>query len=114
PAFWSECGYTTGLVIDKAVESLHGDVSDKEKFLDALKKVSLKDAPRGPMKLDNLGNPIENLYVYKVQKGKSGLENVVVDTFPNVSQFWHYDPEKFMESPEYSRSIPICKFCSDK
>jgi branched-chain amino acid transport system substrate-binding protein len=114
PSFWSECGYTTGMFIDKAVQSLHGDVSDKEKFLDALMKVSLSDAPRGPVKLDEHGNPIENMYVFKVQKGKNGLENQIIETFPNVSQFWKYNPDKFMEMPEYSRSVPVCKYCSEK
>ena len=27
--------------------------------------------------------------------------NVVIDTIPQVSQFWNYDPEEFLEFPTY-------------
>ena len=47
PSSYSENAYTTGLWMEKAVESLKGDTSDKEKLLAALRQVELKDAPRG-------------------------------------------------------------------
>ena len=66
--------------------------------MEALKKVELKDVPRGPMKLDDYGNPIQNIYVRKVEKVGGELQNTVIHTYPNVSQFWKYKPEEFLEA----------------
>jgi hypothetical protein len=30
---------------------------------------------------------------------------------PSVSQFWTYDPKKFLEQPVYSREFPPCRHC---
>ena len=46
----------------------------------ALRKVEIADAPRGPVKLDAAGNPIQNVYVRKVERNKEGeLQNTVID-----------------------------------
>jgi len=34
------------------------------------------------------------------------LVNTSVETFPDVSQFWTYDPKQFLAAPTYSRDIP--------
>jgi branched-chain amino acid transport system substrate-binding protein len=31
------------------------------------------------------------------------LQNTVIDTFPNVSQFWTYSPVEYLKQPLYSR-----------
>ena len=72
-------------------------------MLAALKQVELKDLPRGPMKLDHYGNPVQNIYVRKVEKVGGELRNTVIHTFPNVSQFWKYKPEEYMQKPFYGR-----------
>ena len=88
---------------------INGDVENRAKLLAALKQVELKDVPRGPMKLDHYGNPIQNIYVRKVEKVKGELQNTVIHTFPNVSQFWKYKPEEFLKQPVYSRDFPPMK-----
>jgi branched-chain amino acid transport system substrate-binding protein len=30
----------------------------------------------------------------------------VIQTYPNVSQFWKYDPKTFLAQPVYSREYP--------
>ena len=35
--------------------------------------------------------------------------NAVIHTYPNVSQFWKYDPKQFLASPVYSRDYPPAK-----
>ena len=92
--------------IGKAVESLNGNVEDKEKVLAALKSVQLKDAPRGPMTLDDRGNPIENIYVRRVVKIHDRLENKVIETFPHVSQFWKWSEDEYLKRPPYSKDYP--------
>jgi branched-chain amino acid transport system substrate-binding protein len=111
PSWFAEGGYTSGLLIGKAIESLKGDVSNSERILAALKKAQVPDAPRGPVKLDEYANPVENIYVRKVQKVNGQLQNTVIATFKDVSQFWHWPPAEFLKQPVYSRTYPPCKDC---
>ena len=91
--------------------AINGDVENREKFLEALKKVEIPDAPRGPLKLDAYGNPIQNIYIRKVEKKDGELWNTVIYTYPAVSQFWKYKPEEFLKQPVYDRNYPPCKHC---
>jgi len=60
----------------------------------------------GPRELDAYGNPIYDVYIRKVVKRADGkFWNVPTTTYPNVSQFWKYDPETYMKQPPYSRSF---------
>jgi branched-chain amino acid transport system substrate-binding protein len=102
-SLFAEGTYTAGLWLKKAIEAIDGDVEDKPKLLEALKSVELLDAPRGPMKLDAYGNPIQNIYIRRVERVAGVLQNTVIHTFPRVSQFWNYDPGTYMKEPAYSR-----------
>ena len=52
------------------------------------------------------GNPIYDVYIRKVVKRPDGKYwNVPIETYPNVSQFWKYDPETYLKQPAYSRSF---------
>ncbi len=112
PSYFSETNYTSGRWINEAVKAIGGDVEDREKFLAALRKVEIADAVRGPLKLDAHGNPIQNIYIRKVERNKDGeLQNTVILTVPAVSQFWKYQPEEFLKQPVYSRDVPPCRYC---
>ncbi|MBI1736908.1 MAG: ABC transporter substrate-binding protein [Candidatus Rokubacteria bacterium] len=111
PSYYSEVCYTTGRWINEAARAIGGDVENREKFLAALRKVEVPDAPRGPVKLDAHGNPIQNIYIRKVEKKGGELWNTVIHTYPSVSQFYHYKPEEFLKQPVYDRNFPPCKHC---
>ena len=111
PGYYAEASYTAARWIAEAAKAVGGNVEDKEKFLAALKKVEISDAPRGPIKLDTYGNPIQNIYVRKVEKRDGELWNTVIQTFTGVSQFWKYKPEEFLKQPVYDRNYPACKHC---
>ena len=112
PSYFAETNYTSGRWIHDAVKALNGNVEDREALLAALRKVEIADAPRGPVKLDAAGNPIQNVYIRKVERNKEGeLQNTVLVTIPAVSQFWKYRPEEFLKQPVYSRDFPPCKAC---
>src|SRR5258705_1805276 len=103
PSYYSESMYTGGKWLVAAIEALHGHVENHEALLDALRKAQVTDAPRGPVSLDEYGSPIQNVYVRKVERVNGELQNVVIDTFPNVSQFWKYNPAGYLKQPLYSR-----------
>jgi branched-chain amino acid transport system substrate-binding protein len=96
-------------LIDQAVASLRGEVGDPEKLVKAFKSVDLKETPRGPLKLDAYGNAIQNIYIRKVEMVGGALQNTVIHTYPEVSQFWKYKPEEFLKQPVYSRDYPPLK-----
>ncbi|RJQ48672.1 MAG: ABC transporter substrate-binding protein [Desulfobacteraceae bacterium] len=108
-SYYSEGTYTGARWIVEAIKSINGDVENREKMLKALKQVALTDVPRGPMKLDNYGNPIQNIYVRKVEKVGGALQNSVIHTYSDVSQFWKAKPEEFLKQPVYSREFPPVK-----
>jgi branched-chain amino acid transport system substrate-binding protein len=108
-SYYSEGCYTAARWIVEAIKAVNGDVENREVFMKALKKVELSDVPRGPLKLDSYGNPIENIYIRKVERVGGELQNTVIYTYPNVSQFWNYKPEEFLKQPVYSRDYPPLK-----
>src|ERR671923_791356 len=111
PSYYSEGTYVAGIALKAALEATGGDIENVDKFVGALRRVDLSDAPRGPIKLDDFGNPVQNVYVRRVEKVNGRLQNTVVHTFPNVSQFWTYKPDDFLKAPAYSRDYPPCKAC---
>ena len=111
PSYYAETCYTNMRWIVEAIRAINGKVEDREAFLAALKKVELKDFPRGPVVIDKWGNPIQNIYVRKVERVGGQLQNSVIFTYPAVSQFWQYNPDEFLKMPLYTRDYPPCKYC---
>jgi len=111
PSFYSEDCYTGARIISEAVKAIGGRVEDRAALMAAVRKVEIADAPRGPVQMDPYGNPTQNIYIRKVEKVGGKLQNTVIYTYPNVSQFWKYNPEEFLKQPVYSRDFPPCKHC---
>ena len=111
PSFYSENCYTGAPIITEAVKAIGGRVEDRAALMAALRKVEIADAPRGPVQMDPYGNPTQNIYIRKVEKVGGKLQNTVIYTYPNVSQFWKYNPEEFLKQPVYARDFPPCKHC---
>ena len=116
PSYFSESNYTTAMMIDDVMKQTKGTFPGPEAFI--AKMLALKvDAPRGPVSFDDMRNPIQNIYIKKVEKtkmfgyDKDELWNVVIKTYPAVSQFWTYGKDAFLKQPVYSRDFPPCKYC---
>ena len=98
-----KANYTTAQMVDEAMQKSGGKFPGPEKFIQTM--LSLKiDAARGPVSFDDMRNPIENIYIRKVEKtklfgdAKPELWNIVIKTYPNVGQFWTYGKDKFLNS----------------
>ena len=110
PSYFHAVMYSAGRWILEAARSLDGNVEDRDRLLAALRKASeTTEDPRGPIKLDEYGNPTENVYIVRVEKVGGRLQNTVIHTYPMVSQFWTYRPEEFLKTPAYDRSYPPVK-----
>ncbi len=108
PGFYAAATYVEGEVLEAALESVKGRIEDKTAFMKALRATKV-DTVRGPVSFDEYGNVVGNVYIRKVERKGGRLVNTVIYTYPNVSQFWTYDPKEFLKNPVYSRDWPPAK-----
>lgn len=116
PSYFSESNYTTAMMIDDVMKETGGKWPGAEAFIAKMAALHV-DSVRGPLSFDESRNVVQNIYIKKVEKtklfgyGKPELWDVVVKTYPKVSQFWTYGRDAFLKQPLYSRNFPPCKFC---
>jgi len=116
PSYYSEANYTTAQWIDETLTKAGGKYPGAIEFIKLMRGIKI-DAVRGPVALDDRLTAVQNIYIKKVEKrtmfgyDKPELWNTVIKTYPNVSQFWTYDKDKFLAQPLYSRDFPPCKYC---
>jgi len=108
PGFYAAATYVEGAVLQTALEAVKGRIEDKPAFMKALRSIRA-DTARGPVAFDEYGNIVGNVYIRKVERKEGRLVNSVIYTYPNVSQFWTYDPKEFLKNPVYSRDWPPAK-----
>jgi len=115
PGQYAALLYGNCQVLDAGLKAAGGDSSDREKFMAALRSVSLTDTPRGPIKFDHLNNVIGTIYIRRLGKegAKYGLKlwNKTIHTYENVSQFWTWPEKEFLAHPVYSRDYPPLTKC---
>lgn len=112
PSYYGEATYTGAEFLDKGLAAVHGNLGDPVAFIKTARGIKVSNAPRGPVALDGYGAPVQNIYIRKVEQSHGSLENVVVRTYPAVTQFWTFDHANFLAHPVYSRSYPPCNACS--
>ena len=110
PGFYTAGTYTAGLWLEEAMKRVKGKFEDKPAFIRALHEVKLDRGPMGPIRLGEYGKPILNIYIRKVERKDGQLVNTTIATYPEVSQFWTYDPNQFIAGPQYSRDVPAAKY----
>ena len=107
--FYAAALYVNGQILEAALKATGGKVDNRDALIKAIRAVSLTETPRGPVKFDDYGNLVFTVYIRRVEKRDGKLVNVTIKTYPNVSQFWHYDPKKFLAEPVFSRDYPPLK-----
>jgi branched-chain amino acid transport system substrate-binding protein len=116
PGYYSETNYTTAQLIDEVMKKTGGKWPGGKQFINIMQGLKI-DAARGPVSFDDMRNPVQNIYIKKVEKkkmfgyDKAELWNTVIKTYPHVSQFWTFGKAAFLKQPVYSRDYPPCKYC---
>jgi branched-chain amino acid transport system substrate-binding protein len=72
PSLFAAQGYDAALLIDSAVREVGGDLSNEEKFREALKKADFQSV-RGPFRFNNNHFPIQDFYIREVVKNSEGV-----------------------------------------
>src|SRR5579872_6579597 len=111
PGYYGEGGYVAAEFLDKGLAKAHGNTSDAAALIKSIRSAGVTDAPRGPIEIDSYGNPIENVYIRKVEDKGGTLQNTVIRTYPKVSQFWTWPPAQYIARPAYGRASPPCNAC---
>ncbi len=106
PGYYSAGAYTAAMFLKLGLEAVKGNAENKEAFMKALRSVRVTDSFRGPIRIDEYGNPVMNIYIRKVERKDGRLVNTVIRTYTEVSQFWKYEPKEFLASPVYTRDFP--------
>src|SRR5258708_19982257 len=81
PGFYAASTYVNGAVLETAVKAVNGKVEDKPALMAALRATNV-DTARGPVRFDDLGNVVGNVYLRKVTPKAGRLFNPVSKTFP--------------------------------
>lgn len=107
PSWFAESAYTAGLWTKTAIDAIGGKVEDRTALLTAMRTAQIQ-APRGPLRMDEYGNPVQHVYISRIQKIKHPvlgevLTNVPFKTYESVSQFWKWTPEEFLKRGPYKR-----------
>jgi branched-chain amino acid transport system substrate-binding protein len=111
PSYMATSFYTAAQWIGQAIDKIHGNTGDAGMFLGAVRQIKLAESAFGPMVLDQYGAPVENVYVRKVVATSGDAAkyaktwNVVIKTYPHVSQFWTYKVADYLKQPVYSPSF---------
>jgi branched-chain amino acid transport system substrate-binding protein len=103
PGFYAAATYVNAAVLEAALKKIGSKIEDKDALIAALRASDKVETARGPVSFDKYGNVVGNVYIRKVEKKGGKLVNTVIKTYPNVSQFWTYDPEEFLKHPVYNR-----------
>ena len=103
PGFYAAAVYTNCAVLEAALKSIDTKIEDKAALMKALRENKVEETCRGPVSFDKYGNVVGNVYIRRVEKKDGKLVNTVIKTYPNVSQFWTYDPDEFLKKPVYNR-----------
>jgi branched-chain amino acid transport system substrate-binding protein len=109
PGYYTAGAYTAAMFLDLALRQVKGNVEDKGAFMKALRSLDIKDSFRGPIRIDEYGNPVLDVEIRKAERKDGRLVNTILTTYTGVSQFWKYQPKEFLAQPVYSRDVPPAK-----
>ena len=87
-------GYVGARAIVDAINAVHGDLQDKDKFMAALKAAKF-DSPKGEISLDKYGMVVQSMYIREVDKVDGQLANVPIATYHDIDQYWPYTEAEF-------------------
>jgi branched-chain amino acid transport system substrate-binding protein len=106
PSYYVAFMYSAARWIVEAAGRVQGNVEDRPRFFAAIRQAAEGQDIRGPIRIDEYGNPTQNVYILKAERVGGTMQNTVVYTYPMVSQFWTYKPEEFLRAPAYDRNYP--------
>ena len=107
-SLFAEGGFEMAQFVDAAATAMGGDAEkDPGAFRGALDKAQI-NSPRGPVHFDKTHNAVANTYLNQVKKIDGVWTNSLVETIPDVGQYYKFDPAKFNAALPFGRDNPKC------
>ncbi len=106
PGYYASGPAVQSAVLEAALVSVGGKIEDREALMKAVRSNVVENTVRGPVRFDDHGEAIGNVYIRKMVKQGGRYINSVIKTYPDVSQFWTYPEAAFLANPVYSRDYP--------
>ena len=115
PSYWAESTYITAAWLDAAIAAVIEEQGlstgeapqwirdNPEEFITAFTATEI-ESPHGPLRLDDYHNVVTDVHVFEV--GEDGDTKEVLETIPQVTQFWNLEPDEFLANPVFSRDFP--------
>lgn len=105
PSVYAAASYTAAEVLATALEDSSAKLTGEE-LIAAMRDLNLTDSAMGDISFDEYNNMVGPVFIREVERRDDGeLWNSVTETFNDVSQFWTYDPEQFLNEPPFSKSV---------
>ena len=78
PDVYAVQGYDAAQMLDAGLKAVNGDVSKKDAMRDAIRSAKI-DSPRGEFTLSKAGNPVQDMYLRKVEGDKNQFVKIAVE-----------------------------------
>jgi branched-chain amino acid transport system substrate-binding protein len=86
---------------------MDGNIEDQDAWRAKLEGIEFM-APRGPVKFDEYHNVTGDMYLNVVEEVDGQWRNTMLETIPDVGQYWTFDPDEFDASLPWGRDNPSC------
>ena len=97
--------YASGQMLAQVLENAE-EKPTGEALVEAIKALDLSSTIIGGGGLDEFGSPVGPVFVREVVAREDGtLWNTVIETYDDVSQFWTFDPEAYLENPPFTQEF---------
>jgi branched-chain amino acid transport system substrate-binding protein len=97
-----ENGYVAAAALSAALAKLPAGPIRSDALAAALREVQF-EAPRGTVRFDAFGQVVNDVYIRRVTQVGGRYRNDVIATYHAVSQFWRYDPQRYLQFPPYAK-----------
>jgi branched-chain amino acid transport system substrate-binding protein len=77
PSYYHAFMYSAARWIVKAAGRVQGNVEDRARFFAAIRQAADGPDIRGPIRIDEFGNPTQNVYILKTEKAGGAMQNAV-------------------------------------
>lgn len=118
PTFWGESAYVAAMVIDRTLTYIAEEQgialeelpewarNNGESFAAASQEIDLSDAPSSAITVDQYNRQIRDFYIVELVDDGGAITDSLVETVPEVGQFWTFDEQEFLANPLFARDFP--------
>jgi branched-chain amino acid transport system substrate-binding protein len=104
PSYYAASGYLAADWTARALAANGGKVGDATDFVRRMQTISYDDSVFGPIRVDERGQPIYDVYIREVTTGPDGkVWNTVTTTIPDVGATGGMSYEEYLSHPVFSR-----------